>query len=195
MDLDRALLEIGGTPVTLLDLLIAAAVFALLLLIAAVILSWRAQASRQRPAAAAHGGTRIPHRRTLRRAEKPHRAVAGLPDAARLDARREAGPRVGAPRHQLVDQAERTGQSLKQLNERLAVIDAAQKNIEALSSEMLGLKDILSNKQARGAYGQARMEAIIRDGLQAGAYAFQGRSATARGPTASCRFPIPASSW
>jgi DNA recombination protein RmuC len=74
----------------------------------------------------------------------------------------------------LVDQAERTGQSLKQLSERLAVIDAAQKNIEALSTEMLGLKDILSNKQARGAYGQARMEAIIRDGLHAGAYAFQG---------------------
>ena len=64
--------------------------------------------------------------------------------------------------------------SLKQLHERLAVIDAAQKNIAALSSEMLSLKDILSNKQARGAYGQARMEAIIRDGLPSTAYAFQG---------------------
>mgnify|MGYP000081207685 CR=1 FL=1 len=74
----------------------------------------------------------------------------------------------------LTDQAERTGQSLKQLHERLAVIDAAQKNIAALSSEMLSLKDILSNKQARGAYGQARMEAIIRDGLPSSAYAFQG---------------------
>jgi septum site-determining protein MinD len=39
---------------------------------------------------------------------------------------------------------------------------------------MLSLKDILSNKQARGAYGQARMEAIIRDGLPSSAYAFQG---------------------
>ena len=47
MDLDRTLLEIGGSPVTLLHLLLVAALFALLLLIAAVILSWRAQASRQ----------------------------------------------------------------------------------------------------------------------------------------------------
>ena len=46
MDLDRTLLEIGGAPVTLLHLLLVAALFALLLLIAAVILSWRAQASR-----------------------------------------------------------------------------------------------------------------------------------------------------
>jgi DNA recombination protein RmuC len=74
----------------------------------------------------------------------------------------------------LIDQAERTGQSLKQLHERLAVIDAAQRNITALSGEMLGLKDILSNKQSRGAYGQARMEAIIRDGLPSSAYVFQG---------------------
>ena len=57
---------------------------------------------------------------------------------------------------------------LARLNERLAVIDAAQKNIAALSGEMLSLKDILSNKQARGAYGQGRMEAIVRDGLLLG---------------------------
>jgi DNA recombination protein RmuC len=38
---------------------------------------------------------------------------------------------------------------------------------------MISLKDILANKQARGAYGQARMEAIIRDGLHASAYVFQ----------------------
>jgi DNA recombination protein RmuC len=62
---------------------------------------------------------------------------------------------------------------LAKLNERLAVIDAAQKNLTNLTGEIVGLKDILSNKQARGAYGQGRMEAIIRDGLPASAYAFQ----------------------
>ena len=112
--------------------------------------------------------------------------IAGLADAARLHAGRAARP-GSVP--------ERTGQSLKQLHERLAVIDAAQKNIAALSSEMLTLKDILSNKQARGAYGQARMEAIIRDGLHAAPMPFRARSATARGPTAWCRCPTPASSW
>ena len=47
------------------------------------------------------------------------------------------------------------------------MIDAAQANITELSSEMVSLKNILSNKQARGAFGQARMEAILRDGLHA----------------------------
>lgn len=166
MDLDRTLLEIGGAPVTLVHVLFVAAVFALLLLIAAVVLSWRAQAMR--------------HAETLsaqRRAMDLELRIAELSGALRTLAEQAQGSQiqlVSTLDERLTDQAERTGVSLKQLHERLAVIDAAQKNIAALSGEMLSLKDILSNKQARGAYGQARMEAIIRDGLPSGAYAFQG---------------------
>lgn len=73
----------------------------------------------------------------------------------------------------LSDTAEKTGENLARLHERLAVIDAAQKNLSDLTGEVVGLKDILANKQARGAYGQGRMEAIVRDGLPANAYTFQ----------------------
>jgi len=73
----------------------------------------------------------------------------------------------------LTQQAERTADTLQKLNKRLAVIDAAQTSLAGLTSEMLGLKDILANKQARGAYGQGRMEAIVRDGLPPSAFAFQ----------------------
>jgi DNA recombination protein RmuC len=66
-----------------------------------------------------------------------------------------------------------TSESLQKLNERLAVIDSAQKNLTDLTSEVVSLKDVLSNKQARGAYGQGRMEAIVRDGLPTSAYEFQ----------------------
>lgn len=166
MDLDRTLLEIGGSPVTLLNLLLVGALFALLLLVAAVILSWRAQASRAGEAIA-----------TQRRTAELEYRIAELSGALKSLVDQAQGSQiqlVSTLDERLTDQAERTGQSLKQLHERLAVIDAAQKNIAALSSEMLGLKDILSNKQARGAYGQARMEAIIRDGLPSRAYAFQG---------------------
>jgi DNA recombination protein RmuC len=38
---------------------------------------------------------------------------------------------------------------------------------------VVGLQAILANKQTRGAFGQGRMEAIITDGLAAGAFAFQ----------------------
>ena len=192
MDLDRILLQIGGAPVTLLDILTVAAVFALLLLITAVILSWRAQASRSAEAGAAQ-----------RRAAELEFRIAELSGALKslvdqtqgsqmqlvstLDERLDqVSERLGL---NLIDQAERTGQSLKALHERLAVIDAAQKNIAALSGEMLSLKDILSNKQARGAYGQARMEAIIRDGLHGGAYAFQGTLSNGTRP--DCLISLP----
>jgi len=75
--------------------------------------------------------------------------------------------------HNLNESAQKTSESLSKLNERLAVIDTAQKNITELSSNIVGLQDILANKQQRGAFGQGRMEAIIEDGLPRGAYSFQ----------------------
>jgi DNA recombination protein RmuC len=82
--------------------------------------------------------------------------------------------------------------SLGQLNERLAVIDAAQRNITSLSSEMIGLKDILNNKQSRGAFGQGRMEAIIRDGLHAKSFEFQ--ATLSNGTRPDCVIILPDSS-
>jgi DNA recombination protein RmuC len=69
--------------------------------------------------------------------------------------------------------AKHTAENLQKLNERLAVIDSAQKNLTELASQMTSLRDVLANKQSRGAFGQARMEAIIQDGLPPGMYAFQ----------------------
>jgi DNA recombination protein RmuC len=66
-----------------------------------------------------------------------------------------------------------TSDHLAKLNERLAVIDGAQKNITELASQVTSLHSVLSNKQSRGAFGQGRMEAIIQDGLPKGCYAFQ----------------------
>src|SRR5882672_11455910 len=66
-----------------------------------------------------------------------------------------------------------TVESISKLNERLAVIDGAQKNITDLASQVTSLQSVLSNKQQRGAFGQARMEIIIQDGLPKGCYEFQ----------------------
>ncbi len=77
----------------------------------------------------------------------------------------------------LGDSLEKTKQSttenLQKLNERLALIDRAQKNISDLASQVTSLQNVLANKQARGSFGQARMEIIIRDGLPRTAYEFQ----------------------
>ena len=66
-----------------------------------------------------------------------------------------------------------TTENLQKLNERLAVIDHAQKNLTELASQVTSLRDVLSNKQTRGLFGQGRMEAIIQDKLPKGSYEFQ----------------------
>lgn len=71
------------------------------------------------------------------------------------------------------DQQKATHENLSKLQERLAVIDTAQNNIQSLAGQVVELQSILSNKQTRGAFGQSRMEAIIADGLPQGAYSFQ----------------------
>jgi DNA recombination protein RmuC len=69
--------------------------------------------------------------------------------------------------------SKQTTENLQKLNERLAVIDSAQKNLTDLASQVTSLQSVLANKQSRGAFGQARMEAIVQDGLPKGAYEFQ----------------------
>lgn len=66
-----------------------------------------------------------------------------------------------------------TVESLQKLNERLAVIDNAQRNITDLASQVTSLQSVLANKQQRGAFGQGRLELIVQDGLPKGCYEFQ----------------------
>ncbi|MCP4070696.1 MAG: DNA recombination protein RmuC [Hyphomicrobiales bacterium] len=75
-----------------------------------------------------------------------------------------------------------TQESLGKLQERLAVIDKAQNNITALSSQVVELQHILSNKQTRGAFGEGRMQAIVSDGLPMGAYEFQATLSNSNRP-------------
>jgi len=66
-----------------------------------------------------------------------------------------------------------TMDSLRVLHERLGIIDNAHKNLTDLTSQVTTLRDVLANKQSRGAFGQARMEAIVQDGMPKGTYEFQ----------------------
>lgn len=101
----------------------------------------------------------------------------------RLDA---VGHRLGQG---LESSSKSTTENLTKLNERLAVIDAAQNRLAGLTQEVIGLKDILANKQARGAFGQGRMEAIIRDALPSSAYEFQPTLSNRMRPDCVIRLP------
>ena len=130
----------------------------------------------------------------LRAAEAQERALAGLADAqsqlaGRLaamsdaQAKREAelsrtlnerldtvSKRLGDG---LEDNTKKTGETLSQLHTRLALIDEAQKKLGELSGQMVGLQDILANKQARGAFGEIQLQDLVTAALPPSAYAFQ----------------------
>jgi DNA recombination protein RmuC len=112
-------------------------------------------------------------------------AQAGLQKALsdRIDA---LNNRLG---QSLSDSATKTAATISGIGERLTVIDEAQKNISALSGQVVSLQQILSNKQSRGAYGQAQMEEIVRDGLPSNLYEFQGRLSNNNRP--DCKIILP----
>jgi DNA recombination protein RmuC len=89
----------------------------------------------------------------------------------------------------LTETSRKTMESLSKLNERLAVIDTAQKNLTDLSTNMVSLQGILANKQARGAFGQMRMETIVKDGLPKGAYSFQPTLSNGKRPDCLLHMP------
>jgi DNA recombination protein RmuC len=89
----------------------------------------------------------------------------------------------------ITEQTKATHENLARLQERLAVIDTAQTNIQSLAANVVGLQAILQNKQTRGAFGQARMEAVVADGLPQGAYAFQASLSNGSRPDCIIHMP------
>ena len=73
----------------------------------------------------------------------------------------------------LQQSASKTNETLANLRERLAAIDAAQQKIASLSEQVVSLQEILSNKQARGAFGEIQLHDLIVSVLPASVYAFQ----------------------
>ena len=73
----------------------------------------------------------------------------------------------------LQSSANRTNETILDLRERLAKIDAAQQKIANLSEQVVSLQEILSNKQARGAFGEIQLNDIVKSALPPSAYTFQ----------------------
>ncbi|MGD0191121.1 MAG: DNA recombination protein RmuC, partial [Rhizomicrobium sp.] len=89
----------------------------------------------------------------------------------------------------LKETAEKTAETLGGIQTRLTVIDEAQKNIANLSGQVVNLQEILANKQARGAFGQQQMEAIVADALPPNVYEFQGTLSNGSRPDCMIRLP------
>ena len=91
--------------------------------------------------------------------------------------------------HGLQSGTNKTLETMGRLEKRLAVIDKAQDNITQLSNQMVGLQDILSNKQARGAFGEIQLNDLVQQILPPSAYKFQAQLSNGR--RADCLLDLP----
>ena len=83
----------------------------------------------------------------------------------------------------------KTAQTLGELQNRLQTIDKAQTNIEKLSGDVLSLQEILSNKQARGIFGEIQLIDIIKKALPSDAFDLQ--FTLSNGKRADCIIYLP----
>jgi DNA recombination protein RmuC len=153
---------------------VAAAVIAAVLAIIAVAV-WRSRASRA--LADAHAAAMSELAGAQADAAARMEAMIGLLSQGQSQLQHVVNERLDSVSHRLGDSLHQTtrhtAENLQKLHERLAVIDGAQKNITALAGQVTALQSVLTNKQERGAYGQGRMEIIIRDSLPKDCYEFQ----------------------
>jgi len=92
--------------------------------------------------------------------------------------------------------SERLDEGFKKTNEtfanvmaRLATIDEAQKKIDGLTSNVVGLQELLGDKKARGAFGEVQLEALVRNILPPGSFEFQ--YTLSNGTRADCVLRLP----
>ena len=103
---------------------------------------------------------------------------------------REQEQALGKVVAERLDRTEKaTGQIVTDLRERLVRIDEAQKKIGELSTQVVSLQEVLSNKQARGAFGEVQLNDLVQSALPPSAYDFQVTLST--GVRADCLLKLP----
>jgi DNA recombination protein RmuC len=181
--MNEILFIVGDWPVRIADVLVAFGVLVLALLVTIAVVI--ARSSRR--------GAELAMAQTVRADELEERLsevlraqseASGRADAMtqalagrQAEMTRAVNERLDSVTHRVGQSMEQTTRhtmdSLRHLHERLGIIDNAHKNLTDLTTQVTTLRDVLANKQSRGAFGQARMEAIVQDGLPKGAFEFQ----------------------
>jgi len=186
------LFTIGGLNIDTGTALVALAGMAVLLLLAIIVVI--ARAGRLRAASAMAQAIRADElEERLSELLQIQNQASGRVDAMGQALAGRQAEMARAVNERLDSVTQRVGQSMEQttrhtmdslhaLHERLGIIDNAHQNLAELTVQVTTLRDVLANKQARGAFGQARMEAIVRDGMPADAYAFQHTLSTGKRP-------------
>jgi len=94
---------------------------------------------------------------------------------------------------QVTDNVTKANHIYQQMLERLTTIDIAQKKIHELSSNIISLQDILSNKQSRGVFGETQLNRLIQDTLPTQYYQLQ--YTFSNGKRSDCALIMPGSNY
>ena len=193
------LFQIASRPVTAAETLLLLAIAAVALLLVVMIAIWRT--ARRRAVDAEEQEARadlLEHRLTdLVRAQAEAsgrmQTLAEILGSRQAELQQAVTERLDFVSHRLgegiTNSTRATNESLSQLHERIAVVDAAQARLAELSTNMMSLQDVLANKQSRGAFGQGRMEAIVIDSLPKDSYAFQYTLSNGKRPDCAVFLP------
>lgn len=195
--LSEPALRLGASTLTFGQLLALGAALVLALFLALIVVLWHSSQARAAAAAAEHARDAEARMNSIlqSQAEMQGRmgAIAEVFGSRQAELTQSIGQRLDAMTGRLgqtmSEQTKSTHESLAKLQERLAVIDTAQGNIQSLAGQVVQLQAILSNKQTRGAFGQSRMEAIVADGLPHGAYMFQATLSNGNRPDCLVKMP------
>ncbi|CAA0113727.1 Uncharacterised protein [Starkeya nomas] len=197
--MDQVLFVLGTHPVTLAQVLAGAGALGFLLLVA--VLRAISRSARQNAAEADEQARRADELEEQLAALSRTQAetIGRVQSMAEVLAQRQGelaravAERLDATTHRmgesLARSAEATHENLAKLNERLALVDQARLSLGELSGQVMSLRETLSNKQARGAFGEGRLQAIIADGLPRDSFAFQ--HTLANGRRADCAIFLP----
>jgi len=181
--MNEILFLIGDWPVRVADGLIGISALALVLLLALVIVVAKS-GRRGAELAMAHAIRADELEERLSEISRAQSEQTGRADAMaqalagrQAEMARAVNERLDSVTHRVGQSMEQTTRntmdSLRKLHERLGIIDNAHRNLTDLTTQVTTLRDVLANKQSRGAFGQARMEAIVQDGMPKGSYEFQ----------------------
>jgi DNA recombination protein RmuC len=195
---EAMMIDVGGRQIALDDptvLVAAVVVLALVLLLLAVVRAGRAARAASDLSSSVHalagkvqglgdgqlqlsgGLTRVAESQA-----QSQSATLKLMEARLAEVTRQMG-------ESLTGASTRTARSLGELQQRLETIDRAQQKIEKLSGDVLGLQDILSNKQTRGAFGEIQLNDIVTKALPPDSYSLQ--ATLSNGKRADCLVHLP----
>ena len=90
---------------------------------------------------------------------------------------------------QLTTGFEKTTATFVDVVKRLAIIDEAQKKITELSTNVVSLQEILSDKKSRGAFGEVQLSQLLHNMLPANAFSLQ--HTLSNGKRADCLLFLP----